>query len=154
APLEPALDESIDCVVELLARDSPEDGSGDGCAWPKPAPQENVVGLTPLALVVAGRGALKSDVADPVLPACVRAAVEVQPQIGDGVAEARLEVLDQLVQPGLRLGDREVAVRLAGAPDRGSPYVVDVERETEGGQLGDGGADLGLGDVCEYEVLL
>src|SRR5262249_49067200 len=133
APLEPALDESIDCVVELLARDSPEDGSGNRCVRPKPAPQENVVGLAPLALAVARGRALTSDVADPVLRACVRAGVEVQPQIGEGVAEPRLEVLDQLVQPGLRFGDREVAVRLAGAPDRGSPDVVDVEREADGG---------------------
>ena len=71
-----------------------------------------------LALGVAHRRALEAEIADPVLAAGVGAAVEVQPEPGDVVAEPALQVLDQDAEPALRLGDGEVAVRLPGASDR------------------------------------
>ena len=66
-----------------------------------------------------------------MLPAGVGAAVEVESQLGDVVAEALLEVLDQAAESPLRLGDREVAVRLAGAADRIRPETVRVDREAD-----------------------
>ena len=74
--------------------------------------------------VVAHGRALEAEVADPVLGARVRAAVEVEAEVRDLVAEALLEVLDQPAEPRLRLGDREVAVRLAGASDRAAADAV------------------------------
>ena len=61
----------------------------------------------------------------------MRAAVEVQLQAGERVAEARLEVLDEDVEPRLRLGDGEVAVRLAGAGDRLGAERVAGQRQAE-----------------------
>ena len=84
------------------------------------AAQEDVVGLPPLAALVAHRRALEAEVADPVLGAGVRAAVEVEPQARRSSSPKRASrCLDERVEPRLRLGDREVAVRLAGAGDRG-----------------------------------
>src|SRR5262249_60209789 len=83
----------------------------------------------------------ESVVADPVLCARVWAAVEVEPQLGDLRVETLLEPLDQPAEAGLRLCDREVAVRLAGARDRVAAHRVDVERETDlldpGDRVGD-----------------
>ena len=50
---------------------------------PSAAAQEDVVGLAALALLVAHGRALEAEVADPVLAAGVRAAVEVEPQPGE-----------------------------------------------------------------------
>ncbi len=50
---------------------------------PEAAADEDVVGLAPHAALVARGRALEAEVADPVLRAGVRAAVEVQPQVGD-----------------------------------------------------------------------
>ena len=88
-------------------------GATDAAARAEGAAQVDLVRLLSLALLVADGRALEADVADPVLRAGVRAAVEVQPERGDVVAEALLELLDQRAEPRLRLGDREVAVRLA-----------------------------------------
>ena len=77
------------------------------------AAHEDVVRLHALAVGVARRRALEAEVGDPVLRAGVRAAVELQAERADGVAEARLEVLDQPAEALLGLGHREVAVRLA-----------------------------------------
>ena len=95
------------------------------------AAQEDVVGLPALPLVVAHGRALEAEVADPVLGAGVRAAVEVELQARDVVAEALLEVPDQRVGARLRLGHGVVAVRLAGAGDRRAADGVDVEREAD-----------------------
>src|SRR5581483_9847396 len=91
----------------------------------------------PRAAFVARRRALEADVADPVLRARMRAAVEVQPQLGDLPAEALLEPVDEAAEPRLRLGDREVAVRLSGARDRVAAHAVQVEREADALELGD-----------------
>ena len=58
------------------------------------AAQEDVVRLTALAVGVARGRPLEAEVADPVLAARVRAAVQVQAELGDLVAEAPLEMLD------------------------------------------------------------
>src|SRR5580658_7015528 len=47
---------------------------------------------------------------------------------GDLHPEALVEPIDQRAEPGLRRGDREVAVGLARAGDRVAPYRVDLER--------------------------
>ena len=101
------------------------------------AAHEDVVGLDALAVGVARRRALEAEIGDPVLRAGVRAAVELQAERADRVAEALLEVLDQPAEALLRLGHREVAVRLAGAADRAAAHVVDVEREADRPELGD-----------------
>ena len=69
-----------------------------------------------------------------MLGAGVRAAVEVEPQRRDVVAEPRLERVDERGEPRLRLGDGVVAVRLAGAGDRAAADRVRVEREAELGE--------------------
>ena len=46
---------------------------------------------------------------------------------GDVVAEAPLEALDQRIEPGLRLGHAEVAVRLARAGDRATADRIGAE---------------------------
>ena len=79
AAVEPALDESCDRRVELLARDAPEQRLADLRLRPEAAAHEDVVGLHALAVVVARRRALEAEVGDPVLRAGVRAAVELQP---------------------------------------------------------------------------
>ena len=69
--------------VELLGRHAPEERAPDRRVRAEAAAHEDVVGLAALALLVARGRALEAEVADPVLRAGVRAAVEVQPQVGD-----------------------------------------------------------------------
>ena len=83
--------------------------------------------MVALPHVVAHGGALEADVADPVVRAGMRAAVEREPEGGDVVAEAPLEALDQRIEPGLRLGHAEVAVRLARAGDRATADRIGAE---------------------------
>src|SRR4051812_47778978 len=84
----------------------------------------------------------------------MRAAVEVEAQAGDVVAEALLEVGDEPVHARLGLRDREVAVRLARAGDRRGADAVRVEREAELAERRGDLVDARLGDSGEYEVLL
>src|SRR5579884_4262346 len=129
----PAPDEGDHEAVQLLARDAAEQGSRDLRRPVETAAQVDVVGLLPAPLLVAHRRALEADVADPVLRARVRAAVEMQPQpLELPRVEPRLEQLHERAHARLRLGDREVAVRLAGAGDRvagqrDAPERVDVD---------------------------
>src|SRR5581483_12207569 len=80
APLHPPADQAAHRLVELLGRNAAEDGPGDRRVGAEPAAQEDVVGLAPPALLVAHGRPLEADVADPVVGARVRAAVQVQPQ--------------------------------------------------------------------------
>src|SRR5262245_58042306 len=128
-PGEPAADEPLHGRRQVLGRNAPEDRPRDRRLRAEPAAQEDVVGLAPPTLRVARGRPLEAEVADPVLGAGVRAAVEVHAETGErGAAEAALEVDDQLVEPRLRLRDREVAVRLAGAGDRAAARAVELER--------------------------
>src|SRR5579862_4394837 len=141
AVVEPALDQAFDRDVEVVGRYPPEERPPDLRRRPERAAHEDVVGLPPRAALVARRRSLEAEVADPVLRTRVRAAVEVQAQVGDLHAEALVEPVDQPAEACLRLGDREVAVRLAGARDRVAPHGVDVEREADALELGDGVVD-------------
>ena len=117
------------------------------------AAQQDVVALVALALGVAHGRALEAEIADPVLAAGVGAAVEVQPELRDLVAEPALEVLDQGAEASLRLGDGEVAVRLAGAADRVRAQPVGVDREADLAPARPRRA-LDVGDPGDDEVLL
>ena len=78
----------------------------------------------------------------------------MQPQRRELRAEALLESFDQPAEPRLRLGDREVAVRLARAGDRVAAHGIDVEREAD---LRERGGRLGhalVRDAGDDEVLL
>ena len=68
------------------------------------------------------------------------------------VAERRLEMVDELAQPVLRLADREVAVRLAGARDRVRPDLVRRQRQAERVELRE--RRLDVGDAGDDQVLL
>ena len=129
-------------LVELLGRHAAEDRPADRRDRAERAAQQDVVPLVALALGVAHGRALEAEVADPVLAAGVGAAVEVESELGDLVAEAALEVLDQAAEPPLRLGDGEVAVRLAGAADRVRAQAVRVDREADLRERGRGGVDV------------
>ena len=153
-PCSQPLDQPGDGGIELVGRDAAEQRLADRGACAEPAADEDVVGLPPGAVLVAGGRALEAEIADPVLGARVRAAVEVQPQVGDVVAEARLEPVDEPAEPRLRLGHREVAVRLAGAGDRVAPDRVRVEREADRGELARDPLGLRLGDADQDQVLL
>src|SRR5581483_9290150 len=131
AVVEPALDQPDGRVVEPLGRDAPEERPPDRRVRPEAAADEDVVRLPPGAVVVARRRALEAEVADPVLRAGVRAAVQVQTQRRRRLTEALLDHLEQPAQPRLRLRDREVAVRLARGGDRAPVQRVEVEREAE-----------------------
>ena len=99
---------------------------------PERAAQVDVVGLVALAALVAHGGALEAEVADPVLGAGVRAAVEVEPQLGDVVAEPRLEPLDRAPRGGVFVSVTEkLQCGSPGAADRAGADRVDVEREAE-----------------------
>ena len=117
--------------ASVLGRDPAEDRPRDRGVGAEAAAQEQVVGLAAHAFLVAHRRALEAEIADPVVPAGVRAAVEVQLQSGERVAEAGLEVLDEGAEPRLGLRDGEVAVRLAGARDRLGTERVACERQAE-----------------------
>src|SRR5207237_103566 len=78
APLDPAGDEPDHGVVELLRRHAPEDWTRDRRGAVEAAAQVHVVRLPAPPLLVADGRPLEADVADPVVRACVRAAVEVQ----------------------------------------------------------------------------
>src|SRR2546421_12613389 len=82
ATLEPAADQSLDRRLEAVARDAPEDGPCDCRIGPERAAHEDVVGGQPASVGVLSGRALEPEVSHPVLRAGVRAAVEVQPQIG------------------------------------------------------------------------
>ncbi len=84
-----------------------------------------------LALRIPHGRALEAEIADPVLATGMGAAVEVQAERGDLVAEPSLEMLDQAAQPPLGLGNGEVAVRLAGTADRIAPQAVRVDRKAD-----------------------
>ena len=68
------------------------------------------------------------------------------------VAERRLEMVDEVAQPLLRLADGEVAVRLAGAGDRVRPDLVRLERQAELVELLERRRDVG--DAGDDQVLL
>ena len=131
ALVEPAGDEPADDVVEQVGADAPEDRAADAGVAAEATAQVDLVRLVPGAALVANGAALEADVADPVLRAGVRAAVEMELELGDVVPEAALEPLDQACEPRLRLGDGEVAVRLARAADRAGADRVDVGREAD-----------------------
>ena len=129
--VEPGDDQPLDRLVELLGRHAAEHRAADRRHRAERAAQQDVVALVPLAFGVAHRRALEAEIADPVLAAGVGAAVEMEAELGDLVAEPPFEVLDQAAEPPLRLGDGEVAVRLAGAADRVRAQAVRVDREAD-----------------------
>src|SRR5262245_29350759 len=152
--VEPALDKARNGGVELLREDPAEQRPPDRGIATETATDEDVVGLPAAAVLVARRRPLEAEVGDPVLRTRVRAAVEVETEIGDLRSEALLQRLDQAAEPRLRLSHREVAVRLAGAGDPGRPDVIHVEWEADRGELGARGLDVGVGHVRDDEVLL
>ena len=87
-------DEGDDDLVEVLRGHAAEDHTADRGARTESASEIDVVGLLSLALLVARRRSLEAEVADPVLGARMRAAVEVQPERRDVVAEPVLERAD------------------------------------------------------------
>src|SRR5947208_282192 len=111
ASVEIGTEQALDDEMDLAARYPLEHRTADGGVPAQAAAQKDVVPLdaltrrTPLA---QGR-ALEADVADPVVGAGVRAAVQVEPQPGDRLAERRLQMLDDPLQPSLGLGHRVVA---------------------------------------------
>src|SRR3954451_8531052 len=128
---EAAADQSLDGLLELIARHAAEERAADQRCRPERAAHEDVVGGDAVAVgVLAGRR-LETEIAHPVLRARVRAAVEMKPKLRDRVAERRLEMIEQVAYPLLRLADGEVAVRLAGARDRVRPDLVRVERQSD-----------------------
>src|SRR5262249_23396330 len=151
---EPAADQAFHGLVQLLRRYAPEDRPGDRRLRSESAAQEHVVGLAPATLLVAYRRALEAEVAGPVLGAGVRAAVEVEPEAGDVIAEPILEVPEERVGARLRLGDGEVAVRLAGAGDRDGADPVGIQWEADLGEPADRVVDPRLRNVGDDEVLL
>src|SRR6185437_8181985 len=150
--LDPASDQPLDRRLELIARDAAEERCADLRRRPERATHEDVVRADAVAVCVLPRRCLEAEVSDPVLCARVRAPVEVQAQLGDVVAERRLEMLEQLAQARLRLTDGEVAVRLAGARDRVGPDLVRLEREADVRERGQGRVDVD--DSGDDEVLL
>ena len=98
-PVEPANDQPCDHLVQFFRGNAAEDGPPDGGVRPERAAEEHVVGLVAPTLRVADGRPLEAEVADPVLAAGVRAAVEVQAQAGGVVPEPRLQMLDQAAQP-------------------------------------------------------
>src|SRR3954454_6410802 len=117
ARLDPAADEADDGVVELLGGHALEHRAADRGRAVEAAAHVHVVRLAPATFFVADGRALEADLADPVMGARVRAAVEVHAQAVGCLPEAVFEQLHELVHASLRLGDGEVAVRLAGAGD-------------------------------------
>src|SRR5438132_1787220 len=154
AAREPAGDQALDRVVQLGGRDPPEERPPDRGVGAEAAADEDVVRLPPLAAVVARSRPLEAEVADPVLRAGVRAAVELEPKLRDLRPEALLEHLDQRAEPRLRLRDREVAVRLARARDRVAAQAFLLDRETDPLELEQRLLELGLRDSRQDEVLL
>ena len=152
--VDPAGDQALDGGVDLVGRHAAEERLADLGLGPEAAAHEDVVRLPPHAALVARRRALEAKVADPVLCARVGTTVEVEPKVGDLVAELRLEVVDQTAEARLGLGDREVAVRLAGAGDRVPAHRVDVEREADALELGHRLVDRLVRDAGDDEVLL
>src|SRR5581483_9434338 len=152
--LEPAAHETRDRGLELLARHAAEERAADRRRRAERAAHEHVVRRHAVAVPVLARRRLEAEVADPVLRARVRATVEVKPQLADLRPERRLEVLDERLQPRLRLADGEVAVRLTRARDGVGPDLVRVERQAHLGQARDRLVDAVLGDTRDDEVLL
>ena len=70
------------------------------------------------------------------------------------VSEALLEPSDQRIEPRLRLGDRVVAVRLAGAGDAVPAEPAELERQAQVVEHGDDAVHLVGGNVREKKVLL
>src|SRR5581483_8425096 len=93
--VEPAADQAFDRPLELRARHAAEERAADLRRGPERAAHEDVVGADAVAVGVLAGGRLEAEVADPVLRAGMRTAVEVQPQLGDLVAERPLEMLEQ-----------------------------------------------------------
>ena len=141
--------------MHLGPRHPLEHRPADGRARRQPAAQEQVVALQALALrsALAQRRALEADVADPVVGAGVRAAVEVQAQAGRRLAERRLQMLDDALQPSLGLGHRVVAERVAGAGDAGAAQRPGVDGEAERGHAPQRLVQALAGDVAQDEVL-
>src|SRR4051812_4061528 len=106
ASVEGGTEQTLDDEMELAARPPLEHRTPDGGAPAQAAAQKHVVprDAPPRRPTLAQGRALEADVADPVVGAGVGAAVEIQPQPGDRVAEGRLQMLDDPLQPPLGLG--------------------------------------------------
>ena len=85
--VEPAGDQALDGGVELVGRHAPEERPADRGAGAEPAADEDVVRLPAHTALVARGRSLEAEVGDPVLRARVRAAVELEPEVGDVGAE-------------------------------------------------------------------
>src|SRR5262249_5778049 len=148
----PTCNEPLDGRVQLVRRNAAEERPPDLCIRPEATPHEDVVRLPPFAALVTRGRALEAEIGDPVLSARVRTSVELQAQVRDLRPEALLQPFDQPAESRLRLGDREVAVRLACARDRASAEAVLLDREADPLDLGDGRVELALGNVRDDEV--
>ena len=91
------------CALTWPAGHPPQQRHADRGARALAPAQEEVVGLLFLALhrALAQRRALEADIADPVLGAGVRAAVEVDAEVLDLLAEGGLQMVHDLDQPRL-----------------------------------------------------
>src|SRR5215218_1526616 len=85
ASVEIGAEQTLDDEVDLGARHPLEDRAADGGVRSEAAAQEEVIAMDALAgrSALAQGGALQADVADPVMSAGMRAAVEVEPQPRD-----------------------------------------------------------------------
>src|SRR5262245_19462311 len=90
ARLEPPLDQAFDCAIELLGDHAAEERAADRRVRPEPAADEDVVGLSRPAVLVACCRPLEAEVGHPVLRARMRASVELEAEIGDLSAESLL----------------------------------------------------------------
>ena len=141
-------------LVELLGRHAPEDGPSDCRAAGRARRAAGRRRPAGASRPRRGRRPLQAEVADPVLPAGVRAAVEVEPQPGDLVAEPPLEVLDQARRGGSS-SRRRRSCSAARPCSRSSRRAArfDVEREADLAESRRRPSST-LGDARDDEVLL
>jgi len=97
--------------------------------------------------------AFDADVGDPVLAATVGAASDVQFEL---MLETGIAVFERFGEPAseaLRFGESELAEFGAGAGHRAANESGTCDRESAGGEFGDHGGDVSLGDIDEEKIL-
>src|SRR5580704_13833479 len=152
APLQVSREQSRDVILDQRRRHPANYRLADCRVLAQPAAQDDVERLERFARRSPAGGALKADVAGPMLRACMRASVEIQLEAADLLAELIHQPLDNRRELGLGGGDGVVAMRIADTSDRRRVQPVRLERKTNRANLRDNFGELHGRNSGDYKI--
>ena len=127
-------------------------GTRDGSDLTDTAADAEVVGVDHLAIGFDFL-ALDADVGNPVLPAGVGAAGNVETKLLRIIGETIFELLGEPAGKGFGFGEGEFAEFRASASDGATGEGGSFYGKTGGGELVDDGGNVGFGDIDEQKIL-